>query len=113
MAATGDESVKLSQLKEWSETLGGGFSPAISEVTIKKSIGGTKTVTYMGVDGSYQKQINYGDNVAVQVPIMSNIYIKSRVNVSGGLVIYSADDMGSYSAVVCVTDPTCSITITS
>ena len=25
MAAAGDESVKLSQLKEWSETLGGGL----------------------------------------------------------------------------------------
>ena len=114
MSAAGDETVKLSQLKEWSDTLvGGGFSPATSEVTISNSFGNTKTIKYMGVDGSYQKTIVYNKKTVVHVPIMSNIYVVSNASVKGGIVISFFEDMGYDHTVVCVTEPTCSISLSS
>lgn len=82
-------------------------------MTITNSFGNTKTIKYMGVDGSYQKTIAYGKKTVVHVPIMSNIYVVSRASVSGGMIIYSLDDMGYDHTVVCVTEPTCSINLIS
>ena len=113
MSATGTEVVTLEQLKMLGDTLGGGFSPATSKVTITNSFGSTKTIRYMGVDGSYKQQLAYGEKTVVHVPIMSNIYVISRAGVSGGKVIVSLEDMGYDHTVICVTEPTCSITLSS
>lgn len=113
MPATGDEVVKLSQLKEWSNSGGGGGSPATSEVTISNSSGNDKIVRFMGVDGSYQQQISTSSMTTINVPIMSNIYCGSKVGVRGGIIIYYSDGMGHYQTIICVTEPTCSITLIS
>ena len=72
MAATGNETVKLSQLKEWSDTLGG-FSPATSEVTITNRSVYSKTIKYMGVDGSCMSKVPHQGTLKLEVPVMSMI----------------------------------------
>lgn len=114
MAATGDEAVKLSQLKEWSDTLGG-FSPATSQVTITNNFTTKQIVHYMGVDGTHTSSLKFGDFVIVQVPIMSVVlvYGGGSAVIRGGVRITSSVDSDNVSSVaVAVTDTKCTIVIT-
>lgn len=91
----------------------GGVSPATSEVTITNSSRYHQIVHFMGVDGSYQQTLPIGSKTVVHVPIMSNIYFVSRAQVSGGMSIFSLEDFGNLHNVICVTEPTCSINLSS
>lgn len=114
MPATGDETVKLSQFKEWSDTLGGGFSPATSEVTITNRSVYTKTIRYMGVDGSCMSKVPYQGTLKLEVPIMSMITSSDSMFYveKGGLGLVTKTIQGTEQDVILVTDTTCVIRIT-
>lgn len=117
MSATGDETVTLSQLKEWSDTLGGGggFSPATSTVTITNNSSITEPIVhYMGVDGTHtSSSLKFGDFVIVQVPIMSVVlvYGANSAEIYGGVRITSSVNSDNVPSVaVAVMDTKCTIT---